>query len=74
MEGDICSHSEDATECWIQRRKRHLKALTQRWYHLWLRSLSVQCRIEQELNQLYLVSLLLYWYPQIILVLLGYPS
>ncbi|KAK6107831.1 hypothetical protein QQG55_29790 [Brugia pahangi] len=45
--------NEDGTDCWIQRQQQHLKTLTKRWYHLWIRSLSVQCRIEYQLDHLY---------------------
>uniref|UniRef100_F1KQQ1 Nuclear migration protein unc-83 n=1 Tax=Ascaris suum TaxID=6253 RepID=F1KQQ1_ASCSU len=38
---------------WDLRRQRHLKALTQRWHDLWLRSLSVQYRIEKEIEGFY---------------------
>ncbi|VDM14181.1 unnamed protein product [Wuchereria bancrofti] len=47
--------NEGGTGCWIQRQQRNLKTLTKRWYHLWIRSLSVQCRIEYQLDHLYSV-------------------
>ncbi|VDK73160.1 unnamed protein product, partial [Onchocerca ochengi] len=45
--------NERGADRWIQRRQRHLKTLTKRWYHLWIRSLSVQCRVERHLDHLY---------------------
>uniref|UniRef100_A0A0R3RMZ6 Uncharacterized protein n=1 Tax=Elaeophora elaphi TaxID=1147741 RepID=A0A0R3RMZ6_9BILA len=44
--------NERGADRWIQRRQRHLKTLTKRWYHLWIRSLSVQCQIERQLDHL----------------------
>uniref|UniRef100_A0A915C7Q0 KASH domain-containing protein n=1 Tax=Parascaris univalens TaxID=6257 RepID=A0A915C7Q0_PARUN len=43
----------EASTNWDSRRQRHLKALTQRWHDLWLRSLSVQYRIEKEIEGFY---------------------
>ncbi|EFO15522.1 hypothetical protein LOAG_12988 [Loa loa] len=47
--------NERVANRWIQRQQRHLETLTKRWYQLWIRSLSVQCRIEHQLDHLYSV-------------------